>query len=755
MSSRKNLISAFTMILGVAVSSSVFATTLKQAVEETVDSNPDVLIAAKSRLATEQTYKQARAGYLPKVDLSADIGRQASKNASVRARTGKSGYDTLTRTDSDLTLTQLIFDGFGTPSEVAKRRASTRASAYEVAAVAQDLGLDATNAYLNILRNEELVSLAKANLSAHRRTFDMIKKRTESGLNREADVDQVTGRRALALANLQARQSDLRQARIEYLRIVGKVPSDISYHNVAHVSVPDSQEQVLSTAYSSHPKLQRAKFDVDAAQANYHVARSLFYPRFNAEVGGSWNHNVDGSKGTDNDYFAMLRMDYNVYNGGGDVARVREARYLKHRAQETYNSIERAVGESARQSWNDYRTAKERVGQLKQHQESARKSLAAYRKQFQLDKRSLLDLLDSENELFLSSNEYTNEKYNEMYARYRVLNSMGVLLQTLGIALPGEAYDGFAGRHPVHYATVSQDEKVSNVEDEPVHVSANPHGHSFAHKQHPSKFYAHAKNDKIYAQHQFRQTQSHDARAQNLDDSNDYALNDNEFAPATAADTGRPIARAQSAKRDGGAHKQQIARIKQNQQRAAGNYAQVRTQKAAPTQNRSGQDLENLRDPQEPSSAQADEFNQQSGQPAKQLASWSEPAKQTAADDEFSFRDTGSTDLEATEQGQRPQRAERTNAATDNNPWKIQVATFSKRENAQRLAETLRGHGYDVHLATSTTKGNTMNQVIVLPSSEQGASGLEAAQNTLAELRNTYHIQGVITPARSQDRITG
>lgn len=753
MSSRKNLISAFTMILGVAVSSSVFATTLKQAVEETVDSNPDVLIAAKSRLATEQTYKQARAGYLPKVDLSADIGREASKNSSVRARTGKSGYDTLTRKDSDLTLTQLIFDGFGTPSEVAKRRASTRASAYEVAAVAQDLGLDATNAYLNILRNEELVSLAKANLSAHRRTFDMIKKRTESGLNREADVDQVTGRRALALANLQARQSDLRQARIEYLRIVGKVPSDISVHNVAHVSVPDSQEQVLSTAYSNHPKLQRAKFDVDAAQANYHVARALFYPRFNAEVGGSWNHNVDGSKGTDNDYFAMLRMDYNVYNGGGDVARVREARYLKHRAQEVYNSTERAVGESARQAWNDYRTAKERVGQLKQHQESARKSLAAYRKQFQLDKRTLLDLLDSENELFQSSNEYTNEKYNEMYARYRVLNSMGVLLQTLGVALPGEAYDGFGSRHTVHHAYVSHDEKVSYVEDEPVHISANTHQHGFAHKQHKGKFYAHAKNDKIYAQHQSRETQSFDGRSQNSTDS-DYALNDDEFAPATAADTGRPIARAQSAKRDG-VHKQQIASLKQNQQRAARDYAQARTQKAAPTPTRSGQDLEDLRDQQQPNSAQADELNQQADQPAKQLASWSEPAKQPAADDEFSFRDTGSTDLEATEQGQRTERAERTHAATDKNPWKIQVATFSKRENAQRLAATLRGHGYDVQLATSTTNGNKMNQVIVLPSSEQGASGLEAAQNTLAELRNTYHIQGVITPARSQDRVTG
>jgi adhesin transport system outer membrane protein len=193
---------------------------------------------------------------------------------------------------------------------------------------------------------------------------------------------------------------------------------------------------LVAAARETHPPLLSAMADIDATTAQHEQARSNDFPRFARELGASHNSNIDGVRGADEDLIAMVRMNYNIYRGGADLARKRST---AHRITEAKNIRDRAedqVIEEASLSWNDYMTAQTRLKLLRQHADSANKTRAAYLQQFNIGQRTLLDLLDTENERFVAESNYIDGKYRLMYANYRIVASEGRLLATLGVTPP-------------------------------------------------------------------------------------------------------------------------------------------------------------------------------------------------------------------------------------------------------------------------------------------------------------------------------
>lgn len=198
-------------------------------------------------------------------------------------------------------------------------------------------------------------------------------------------------------------------------------------------------DDAISQALENHPTLKSANADVDSAHAQHDTAESPFYPRFDLEVGTTANNNIDGIKGHNNDLSAMFRMRYNLLSGGRDTARRQETAYLINQAAEIRNNTHRQVEESVRLSWNALETVNGQMDFFKLHVESSERSRDAYLQQFSLGQRTLLDLLDSENEVFVSSQALVNAEYDQLFAMYRIINSMGALLQTVDVALPQSA----------------------------------------------------------------------------------------------------------------------------------------------------------------------------------------------------------------------------------------------------------------------------------------------------------------------------
>lgn len=436
MKKKRLIIACFVVALG-GLATGVAGETLQEVVQKTLATNPEVMTTVSERLARDQALLGARSAYHPSIDLTAGIGRESSRNASARSA-GDNGR-TLTRKESALTLRQMVFDGFETSNEVARQSARVNSAAYEVFSTSEQIALNASEVYLNVLRHQELLALARENLEFHQQTYDQIKLRSSSGVGRMADLDQVTARLALAMSNVLSEEANLQDARTNYLRVTGDLPQALATPDDGSLAIPPTLDEAIGKAIEGHPELKVAEADVEAAQAQHRAARSPLYPRLDLEVGGSWNRNLDGQNGKDYDNSVMLRMQYNLFRGGGDEARIKETAYLTDEAREIRNRTHREVVESMRLAWIQYRSLDDRLNYLSQHMESSRATLEAYKKQFNIGKRSLLDLLDSEIELFQSSRSYLNGKYDRWFALYRVQAGMGNLVASLKLLLPTQA----------------------------------------------------------------------------------------------------------------------------------------------------------------------------------------------------------------------------------------------------------------------------------------------------------------------------
>lgn len=418
-----------------SVQQPAFSQSLTEVVDQTIKSNPDVLIDANRRLALDQTVEQARGGYYPKVDLALGIGREWSENTSTRP-----GSDNLTRRESSLTLSQMLYDGYAVKSEVDRNQSRVESAAYQVASTSERIGLRAVEVYLDVLRRQQLLALTQENLAAHERTFEQIKLRSDSGVGRKADMEQAQARLSLAQANLASANANLREARINFQRVVGSVSAELDQPaDVACECFTATLDDAVNEAFARHPAVRAAIAEHEARLSQEQGAESPFRPRLDLDLGTSWNDNLDGVDYRNNDAYAMLRMRYNVYRGGSDQARLAETRYLSEEAREQVRLTKRELEESTRLSWNALETAKDRLPKLRAHAESTELTRDAYAKQFNIGQRTLLDLLDAENELYTARTEYANGQYEERFARYRLLADMGKLLATLGMAARAEA----------------------------------------------------------------------------------------------------------------------------------------------------------------------------------------------------------------------------------------------------------------------------------------------------------------------------
>ncbi len=403
---------------------------LKEAVQTTLATNPNILASEHSVDAAEDVVRQAQAGYLPTVDLILAGGEEVSNNVTTRA----ASVDELrlTRKERSLRLTQMLYDGFATSGNVKQQRSLLDAAMSRLANTQESTGLRAVQVYLELLRRQELVKLAQRNLDQHESTLSKITERFESGVGTRVDVVQTEGRQAQSQSNLLLAQRNARNGEAQFERVVGETPSQLSLPEDL-VTLPSTLDAALEIAYRNSPRLLAAQAELEAAEAAQRVAKASFHPRFDLELGATRNDDTDGSIGANDDETALIRMTYNLYRGGADRARINESEARTFAARENVRAARRAVTEDVTLIWNELEDIRIRLEHLESYVRSTEEVLDVYNEQLSLGKRTLLDLLDVQNELLRARVGYVSGQYTLRLAHYRVLASLGRLLDTMGI----------------------------------------------------------------------------------------------------------------------------------------------------------------------------------------------------------------------------------------------------------------------------------------------------------------------------------
>jgi len=400
----------------------VVALSLTEAVSRTLDTHPEIQAARHQLNSRNEEVRLAKAGYLPSVDVAAGIGRETID-------TPANDEVSLTRQEASLAARQMLFDGFATSEEVSRQSARYHSALHSLRATEEGVILRVAEVYLNLLRQSELLDLARSTLYEHQNIHDQMVLRNKSGVGSRADLNQITARLALSHSNMVTVQSNLIDAQTNFYRVTGIEPqlNILSEPQIKQV-LPVSQANAERLALQQHPTLQSAGADVNSAVAQYETSKSAFWPRLQLEADKSWDENIAGIEGDNEDLVVAVRMTYNLYSGGGDSARRRQTAHLLEEAREVRNNTSRQVVESLRLSWTAFSAIRDQMKYLELHVRAAQDTRTAYQQQFNIGRRTLLDLLNTENELVDARRALINAGYDQLFAQYRIFNSMGQLL---------------------------------------------------------------------------------------------------------------------------------------------------------------------------------------------------------------------------------------------------------------------------------------------------------------------------------------
>jgi len=425
----KRKVALLISVLGLfsAVAGAQTPATLQDTVKKAIVSNPEVQARWHAFLSSQHEQDVARGGYFPRVDLRTGIGRENLTEPGLPTTH-------LTRRDAALSLSQMIYDGFATRDEVARLAYSKLVRYYEVLDASESTALEVVRAYSDVLRQRELLQLAQENFAQHEEVFSQIQQRVQAGVGRRVDLEQAGGRMALAQSNLLTEASNLHDVSARYQRLVGELPSgEMSAPELLTQNIPPTVEEALKQAYQGSPAFNAAIENVRAAQAEARGRESNFHPRVELRASQGLAFNADGVAGRSDDQVVELVLNYNLFKGGSDRALTRQFAERLAQSKELRDKACRDLRQTLAIAFNDIHNLSRQLGFLDQHQLAIEKAREAYRKQFDIGQRTLLDLLDTENEYFQARRAYVNATHEHAIARARTLAGMGSLLATLQV----------------------------------------------------------------------------------------------------------------------------------------------------------------------------------------------------------------------------------------------------------------------------------------------------------------------------------
>lgn len=403
--------------------------TMKDAAQEAVLSNPEILLKWHAFQAAQGERDVAAGNYYPHLDVQANTSYEMHNEPLL--------LDNYNSHSQSITLSQMIYDGFATSNEVDRLDHNRLVKLYELYDVTEKTTLEVVHAHLDVLRYRKLVELAEENYVQHRALYNQLQSKAQAGVGRRVDLEQSTGRLALAQANLLNETSNLHDVSARYQRLVGVKPAKILDESAGlDKDIPPELTSALQISNTTNPAILAAIENIRAADSDAFGHRSAFQPRVDVRLSGQHGTNINSEIGETNDKSAQIVLSWNLFNGFSDRAKLHQLADQINMSRDYRDKVCRDLRQNLEIAYNDNRKIAELLKYLDQHQLSIEKARDAYRQQFDIGQRTLLDLLDAENELFQAKRAYVEAEYDQQVAYARVQAGMGNLFRVLGLSRP-------------------------------------------------------------------------------------------------------------------------------------------------------------------------------------------------------------------------------------------------------------------------------------------------------------------------------
>lgn len=404
---------------------------IQDAIKQTVNTNPGVSEAAANRRATESEMRQVQSTLLPQVRLEARMGPERFSQNITPTPNGDSKWRN--GEEYSIIVRQTLFDGFATINEIWRQAARTDAAAMRTYERTELLALDASEAYLDVVRYIRLIELATRNLRAHQEILRNVDQRYSGGRAGEGDLQQTRERVAAAEAALAGFRQNLDEARARFRKVIGLEPHNLRWPGRLP-DLPATKDATLAVAVRYNPTIRAAQADADAAKYGYRATAGAFVPSVALEGRGNTGKDYNNLLGRRDELSGKLVFSWDVFRGGQDLWRRNEMgeRYIE--TTQRHARLQRDALESIDKAWAARSYSGERIGALSRQVAADRKTIDAYTKEYELGQRSLIDLLNAQNQVFSASVSLVSIQSLSIFADFQMLAAMGHLLAYLNEA---------------------------------------------------------------------------------------------------------------------------------------------------------------------------------------------------------------------------------------------------------------------------------------------------------------------------------
>ena len=429
-----------TAAFGLAVASPACAqaqgdsVSMQEAIVVAMQSNPEILQAQYNKEAIEFERKQAQGLFLPRVDLEGSAGVRRLENQT--RRTLGIADDELYPLELSLGAEWTVLDFGRRRGELHRQAARVDGASLRVVERSEFIALQVARQYLDVLLQQRVLAASQDNAAFHRALVNDLGQGVDQGSISIADRQQAEERLQAAIVRQEEAQQDLNNATITLRRLTGLDIAQVSVPpNLASAMAPSADEAV-GLARTEHPLVREAMADVDAANAAAASAEGDLYPTFGLEVRGRIGDDIDGFRGETNDLQARAVMRWNIWDGGINRAKLQEMIRRSSESRYRLHQVQREAEEDVRTAWSTLTTQGNVVTALTRQSQVSDDLLLSYRSQFNVGRRSLLDVLDAQNTRYSTQVRLETARFSQLFAQYQALAATNRFLSALDVA-PG------------------------------------------------------------------------------------------------------------------------------------------------------------------------------------------------------------------------------------------------------------------------------------------------------------------------------
>jgi len=405
------------------------AQSVKDCVTEVLETNPKVQERLKSYNVSAQNINIVQSEYWPKLDLKLGVGYENTDRYN-NANPTEQGFKVY---QHSLTYTQNLFKGFQTYHKIKEEEARVGASAYSFIETANDTAFDMVNTYLLMMKNIELLKTAQENIDINEKILKKVKKLYKSGLTTRSEVNKIESSLYLAKSDYVVQENNLIDAQYNLQRLLGRAinKDNMTRPDLNSTELPRSLESAIEFAMHNNPSLLVSQYNIKLAQAAWKEKQSNLYPAIDIEISQSMNKNISAVEGNENRFRAMAFLSYNFFHGFADEAHIQKNVSKIHQEIQLKNDLRRQVIQGLQLSYVSYTKIEDQLAELELYKDFSLQTLTLYAKEYDLGRRSLLDLLSAQNDLIGAKSQIIKARYSHLFSKYRILDAMGILVSTI------------------------------------------------------------------------------------------------------------------------------------------------------------------------------------------------------------------------------------------------------------------------------------------------------------------------------------